>query len=92
MAREEKIVLIEDWSLVIFSDDPLKTPYFQGKFYGHKSIPDGEMAITSRIIVYFPNRNLFKSLNALYRLGTVNPEYEKQFPDVYKRILQGILK
>ena len=88
--RSNRIVLIKNWCIITTPHDPEGTISFQGNFYGHSTIADGEIAITSRIIHYYSDRDLFASLNTLYRLCKVDSEYEKKFPNARKRLLASL--
>ena len=88
--RSNRIVLIKNWCIITTPYDPKGTISFQGNFYGHSTIADGEIAITSRIIHYYSDRDLFASLNTLYRLCKVDSEYEKKFPNARKRLLASL--
>lgn len=91
--KEETVVLIENWSLVLCHDDDKKDQsrlYFQGCLFGHPKLPNGFEARTSQIIQYDEKEKVFVCKSRNYRLGTVNPHYEELFPNALKRILEEI--
>lgn len=91
MAEESEIVIIEEWSPVLneYEPDVLR---FRGKLFGHPKFPDGTKAITSEILCYDDKKELFIAKSRKYKLGEVDPYYERKFPDAKKKILEGIAR
>lgn len=52
-----KKVILEDWSLIVVDNDPLRAPelknmYLCGKVYGHPNFSDGESITTSKVLEF----------------------------------------
>jgi hypothetical protein len=84
---------LENWSLVYTEADPyhapeLCLPHLHGIVHGHPAIADGEEITTSS--VRGKRGEALVTRNSVYELGTIDPAYEKQFPDAKKRLLDNL--
>lgn len=90
---------IENWAIVGSPFGPFK-PYsseyeisISGTVYGNPKFEDGKWITTSKIVGYdFDANCVITKSNSLYELGTVNPDYEKEYPDAYNRLLNQFKK
>ncbi len=84
------MIRLENWSLVDtgeeYSSPEMIILVFQGNAYGHERFPEGTFIITSRIVSC--ENGVFKTYSGSeYRLGKVDEEYERLFPNALERIL-----
>jgi len=87
------MIRIENWSILSEDKDDKKyAPPEQylfcitGIVYGHPKFQDGEPVKTGRISRY--NNGRFITVNKTeYVLGSVNPEYESEYPRAYGRLV-----
>jgi len=85
-------IRIECWSVVSSYTNPYEAPELRknslrGQVYGHPMFPDGHMVVTSIIDMVEDNTIVTYSGNR-YKLGEVDPEYEKLFPNARERIFK----
>jgi hypothetical protein len=84
---------LENWSFTVRGCDPYTPPeagepVLQGNVYGHSNPKhhDGKFIVTSRLK---GKRNglVVTQSGSEYELGTVDPNYEKAFPNAKERLL-----
>lgn len=81
---------MENWA-VVRDYDPYMAPELcktrlQGTVYGHPKHDDGKVLVTSSIQKIDPvGRTVTTRSGSVYELGSVNPEWEAQFPDAENR-------
>lgn len=92
-------MLLENWSVVIHPEDRnAYTPpecmrrCLHGKVFSHSQFDDGTEITTSEIV----SSTVYDSVNtgngSIYVLGTPDPDYEAQFPNAKKRLMDSLLK
>ena len=96
MDKNNVIARLENWSFHFrcgeYDPPESRTHHLAGKVYGHKNHerhPDGKEIVTSPIIGVEGNLVLTHS-GSKYELGTVDPLYEKEFPNAKERLLRTI--
>jgi hypothetical protein len=78
---------LENWS--VCQRNPYSTECsLVGTVYNHKNKPDGKEIVTSYVIA-IENGAIVTSSGSKYELGTVDPNYEKEFPNAKERILNS---
>lgn len=86
---------LENWAVV--NTDPYRAPedqkpHLSGKVYGHPRFEDGHDIVTSHIVsIDAVNHTVTTNSGSVYELGTVDPEWEKQFPDAANRFWNNVL-
>lgn len=86
--------ILENWSITI-QPNPYMAPeqcakLMQGKVYGRSpEFEDGTFITTTRIITVFEDNGacVLTSSGSVYKLGSVDVEYEKAFPDALNRLI-----
>ena len=87
-----KAIRIENWSVLLDATEEYASPdrpflKFSGVVYGHPNIEDGEPIHTSAVMSY--TKGMFRTASgAQYILGEINPEYAKEYPNAYSRLVQ----
>ena len=88
-SSEKPIVQLDNWSLTSNQDGwkpPELVRYFlAGVVTGHPYLEDGERIRTSFVVGR--QGDLIETVNTLYRLGTVDPDYEALYPNAKEQIL-----
>jgi hypothetical protein len=78
-------IRIEEWSVVRGGDAetaPEARPrYLHGKVYGHPIKKDGTNIVSSEVVTLSVEEKTCLTKNTIYRLGTPDPEYAKQYLD-----------
>jgi len=92
-----KTAIIENWSFVTAPTDPwmppeFGTPRFHGNVYNYPGRKEGEAVYTSELQGYNPETDEFICLSRNYKLGKVNEEYEKAFPNAKERLILALQK
>ena len=81
-------ILIEDWAIVFNSDND---PCLSGKVQNHPRFEKDKFVRTSRIVVRNKKEKYIETYSGnKYKLGKVNEDYEKQYPNVLERIFNII--
>jgi len=91
------MVILENWSVCrtkTFYDAPeMSVIRLNGTCFGSRKYKDGSRILTNRIIFYDEQKDIFiTATKGVYRLGKVDPEYEKLFPNALNRILASLKK
>jgi hypothetical protein len=87
-------IIMECWSFVARSSDPWTAPEvhgfgLHGNVHGHPRHLDGKEVTTSRIVGR--RGNVFVTMSGSeYVLVTVDPRYEKQYPNAPERMLKAV--
>ena len=88
----KNIITLNNWAVIQFESE--YTPpemialHFKGNVFGHPKFKDGSPIITTEIVSY--KNNIFTTYSgSQYKLGEVDPEYEKIFPNALERILKS---
>lgn len=97
MANEQAIARLENWCVTPLAMDPYTPPECQahglaGNVYGSSRFDDGDSITTSEIhSLRLDGDNVIVSSRSgsQYLLGQVDPEYERQFPNAHKRVIDG---
>jgi hypothetical protein len=88
---------LENWS-VTYTNESLYDPpevwdyRLQGKVYGHPNFPDGDFIVISVPLGWDEETKEVICLSRRYKLGKVNPAYNKQFPNARKRVIASLKK
>lgn len=84
----EKIKKLENWSVIGVSRSPYDAP--ESHWYCLQGISEiGNQVVTSSIVGYKNNYVLTRS-GSVYRLGVVDPDYEKLYPNAKKRLFKKL--
>lgn len=75
-------VRLENWSIVMV---PGVGPRLSGTVYGHPRLKDGEKIVVSSILERNRDNNTVQTMNTLYVLGHVDPEWDRLYPDSVNR-------
>ena len=79
---------LENWSVCstgdMYTPPELRRPVLQGQVYGHPNFEDGA-PLTSSYIVKMEGELVVTRSGSKYELGTVDPEWEKAFPNAAER-------
>lgn len=91
----EKVVRIENWSVVSREDDEYippeaEIPCLSGNVFGHPHFNDGERVSTSDIIGCDEKEEVIICGSRRYKLGAVDPDYEREFPDAKRKLLKSL--
>jgi hypothetical protein len=83
---------MENWSII--TTNPYRAPelggqMIHGSVYGHPKFPDGSHITTSEIIGR-KGELLETYSGSLYELGSIDPQYEKNFPNAFSRIMHSL--
>ena len=87
------MILLKNWSIT--TKDPYIPPeaskrYLQGNVYGHCRKEDGTFVRTSSIKkINSKDRMIITSSGSIYKLGEIDPEYEKLYPGAEKMLFLG---
>jgi 7-cyano-7-deazaguanine synthase len=86
---------INNWSLGGHPTSPYQAPEtnlrLHGVVTGHPNFPDGSEVTTSRI-KEVRNGKVYTHTGSEYELGTVDPEYEKLYPNALHRLLSRAIQ
>lgn len=82
---------LENWSIVSVNFSPYTPPELlpkalHGLVYGNPKFADGEEVTTTPIAGVRDGKAVTRS-GSVYELGTVNPNYEAQYPGARERFL-----
>ena len=91
----EKVVRIENWSVVPLDGDgyippEAGTPCLSGNVFGHPHFNDGKRVSTSAIIGRDEKEEVIICGSRRYKLGAVDPDYEREFPDAKRKLLKSL--
>jgi hypothetical protein len=80
---------LEKWAFVsdIYAAPELGRFMFQGRVYDHPRFEDGH-PVTTSYISGFKDGVFTTASGSEYILGEVDPEYEKEFPNAFERIVK----
>lgn len=86
------IIKLENWAVVQFEESysapELCSLHFKGFAYGHPKYEDGYPIVTTRIVSY--KDGIFTTYSgSQYELGTVDPDYEKVYPNALDRVFES---
>lgn len=91
-------ITVENWSLCPSKVDPYLPPEFvgtelQGLVFGHPSFQDGNQIRTSPIVgCNSEEGELITRSGTRYKLGQINPNYEKDFPNAREKLFASYRK
>ena len=85
---------LNNWSIVAHSGNPYLAPELHscclcGIVSDHPAFEDGARIQTSSIVAK-NDEEIVTFSGSTYLLGTVDPDYESQFPGAYERLLDSL--
>jgi len=85
---------LENWCVTCdnpFQAPEARTPRLHGKVFNHPKFEDGKSINTSGIMAFNSEENkIIVRSGKLYELGEVDPNYEKEFPNAYERLIKSL--
>lgn len=83
--NDDEFVLIENWSKQIYFGEEVLV----GNVINHPRHESGKCVVTSPIVKVDPiNKYLQSRTGTKYKLGKVDPDYEKEYPNAEERIFK----
>ena len=89
---------LENWSIVT-KYNPYLAPEcmvyrLEGVVYDHPNPrhSNGKEIVTSEIMAATINNLIVTYSGSIYELGKVNPDYEKQYPDTFNKLINTLKK
>jgi len=70
----------------------LYTPRLVGDVYGHPTFPDGHTISVSTPVSSDGNNTITTKSGSMYKLGKVNPDYEKSYSGAKQRLINSLPK
>jgi len=89
--------VIENWSFTVTGINEYSAPEqgisrFQGNVYKHPNYENGHPIQSSKILGYDEETDEFICLSRRYKLGQVDVNYEKLYPNAKERLIEQLLK
>ena len=87
------MTILENWSIVFFSREAkeLKRARLRGNIYNDPRFENGKIIVSSEIL-RLEGEEIITYSNSKYKLGEVDPKYEKLFPNAKKRLFNAFKK
>jgi hypothetical protein len=94
MTETKKKWILNNWSMV-GDPNPYLAPecrsyHLQGYVSNHPNFEDGHGITTSRIVSMKDENIIITKSGSEYTLGTVDPEYERLYPNAQERLINSI--
>ena len=86
---------LENWSIIQDDSDPYKAPEIRkqllvGDVYGSAKFKDGKTIQVSRVIASNGINIVVTNSGNKYKLGEVDPEYLKAYPNAKQRLINSL--
>lgn len=90
-------ILINNWSIVCSDDQPYLAPELRAsRLYGdvtnHPKLGNCKGIVTSAIVDVDSEENIITSSGSVYRLGEINPDYDKLFYGAREKLINSLKK
>lgn len=87
---------IENWSMIssvdLYMAPELRQFALSGEVYDHPQHENGKSVTTSPLVKLVDTDKIQTFSGSIYELGTVDPEYEKMYPNARQRLLDHLKK
>lgn len=89
------MIRIENWCIVSGKQSPYQAPelatsHLCGRVFNHHLFADGSIVTTSSIIGIDSDDRIITKSGHSYELGAIETQYESQFPDAKKRLIDSL--